>query len=198
VLRVDGPEGAGPLQQPGEGPQRAVIERDAADSGIGLARSDRYLTFGEVQALALAPLAGQKVGVDTQGYDRVAQANAAPFIQQGSGAPSAVRCNMVGLDQYFDTANTRWYTCTTAGSPGTWSANATGSITFADNEVPSGTIDGANETFVLAHAPSPPSSLQVFAGGMLQSGASYTLSGSTVTMTFAPLAGDSVVASYRY
>lgn len=81
-----------------------------------------------------AALYGQKVNVDTLGYDRVAQLNHASFVQTGTGAPTAAACNVPGLDQYFDTATTRWYTCTAAGAPGTWALNAGGSSASLDRE----------------------------------------------------------------
>jgi len=76
------------------------------------------------------------------------------------------------------------------------------SCTFADNEIPSGTIDGSNTTFTLAHSPSPTASLELFLNGQfVAQGSDYTLSGSTITFTFAPDAsfnGTPFKAFYRY
>lgn len=75
--------------------------------------------------------------------------------------------------------------------------------TFADNETPSGTINGANLTFTLAHTPSPAASLTCYKdnGFLIAGGADYTLA--TATMTFAsttstPQTGDSLKCNYRY
>lgn len=70
-------------------------------------------------------------------------------------------------------------------------------------ETPSGVIDGANDTFMLAHAPNPASSLNVNVNGVPQAeGAAYqfTLHGSVIIFNAAaiPLAGDVIVVSYQY
>lgn len=71
---------------------------------------------------------------------------------------------------------------------------------YADNETPSGTVDGANTTFTLAHSPSPAGSLQFFVNGQLlkSGGIDYTLLTNTVTTNFAPPTGSVLVAWYRY
>lgn len=71
---------------------------------------------------------------------------------------------------------------------------------FADDETPSGAINGINVTFTLAHGPSPAVSLQLFANGVLQlpAGIDYTLAGSTITFGVAPPGGTSLKAWYRY
>lgn len=59
------------------------------------------------------------------------------------------------------------------------------------SETPSGTINGVNVTFTLSAAPSPASSLFLFLNGsrLAPGGADFTLSGSTITFTFAPGTG---------
>jgi hypothetical protein len=73
---------------------------------------------------------------------------------------------------------------------------------FADAETPSGTIDGSNAAFTLAHSPSPAGSLQLFKNGrvMFPAGVDYTLSGGTITYTSGskPQTGDVHIAWYRY
>jgi hypothetical protein len=77
-----------------------------------------------------------------------------------------------------------------------------GGGSFADNETPSGTIDGANDTFTLAHTPSPAASLQLFKNGQLMEagGADYTLATATITYVSGaiPQTGDVHFAWYRY
>jgi hypothetical protein len=87
-------------------------------------------------------------------------------------------------------------------STDTWGTIAVLSGTNSDNETPSGTIDGSNTVFTLAHTPSPAASLTCFKnnGFLIAGGADYTLA--TATMTFVagakPLTGDSLRCNYRY
>ncbi len=74
--------------------------------------------------------------------------------------------------------------------------------TFADGELPVGTINGVNLTFTLAIAPNPALSLRLYKNGvLLQQNADYTLSGSTITFanqSITPQTGDSISAYYRH
>lgn len=75
-----------------------------------------------------------------------------------------------------------------------------GRETWSFNEGVSGTVNGINTTFTVAHTPNP-SSIMLFLNGIcLQPGAGndYTISTSTITMLFAPLTGDKLIASYMY
>lgn len=70
---------------------------------------------------------------------------------------------------------------------------------YADNETPSGTINGSNTAFTLANSPSPAGSLQLYLDGVGQIAATdYTLSGASVTFTSAPSTGGLLRAFYRY
>lgn len=75
--------------------------------------------------------------------------------------------------------------------------------TAVNNETPSGTFDGINATFTLAHTPLS-GTLQLFLNGAFQHpgvSADYTLSGSTITYNAAPSAAFSglpFTAVYRY
>jgi hypothetical protein len=70
---------------------------------------------------------------------------------------------------------------------------------FADAEVPSGTINGANTAFTLLRAPNPSTSLELFLNGVLQTqGVDYTLSTNTINFTTAPASGGALIAWYRY
>lgn len=74
-------------------------------------------------------------------------------------------------------------------------------INFADEEIPSGTVNGVNVTFTLAHIPSPAASLQLFVNGAQQwqnAAGDYTLSSSTITFLSAPLTGSTIICWYRY
>ena len=82
----------------------------------------------------------------------------------------------------------------------TFSAATVLSGTFADNETPSGTINGANTTFTLAHTPSPAASLTCFENGVNQraGGADFTLATATITYGVAPPTGSTLICSYRW
>lgn len=105
------------------------------------------------------------------------------------------------------TNGNKLFVLTTDGSilPGTTSiafAEISGgaSINFADNETPSGTINGSNQTFTLANTPTA-GSVKVYLNGILQdagAGNDYTISGSTITYLTAPISGDKIRANYRY
>lgn len=72
---------------------------------------------------------------------------------------------------------------------------------FVDDEIPTGTYDGSNLTFTLSQTPNPAASVKLFKNGaLLQQGADYTLSGSTITFarqSVTPQPGDSLYAYYR-
>jgi hypothetical protein len=83
-----------------------------------------------------------------------------------------------------------------------YSANPSNGLTnsnFVDKETPSGTIDGVNVTFTLSFSPVAGSD-HLYLNGMLQnsgSGNDYTISGTAITFTTAPIAGDVLLCSYR-
>ena len=74
--------------------------------------------------------------------------------------------------------------------------------TFVDNVAPTGTINGTNDTFTLANAPSPAGSLSLYKNGqlMIAGGADYTLSSLTIVYVAGaiPKTGDVHKASYRF
>jgi hypothetical protein len=71
---------------------------------------------------------------------------------------------------------------------------------FADEETPSGVVDGSNATFVLAAVPNPAASLVVHRNGIRQkAGLDYTLTANTIEFVPAavPQPGDTLLAGYR-
>lgn len=83
----------------------------------------------------------------------------------------------------------------------TLSFSATGaSANQSNNETPSGTINGVNAVFTLAHTPSPAASLKLYLNGAFQTagGEDYTLSGLTITFVNAPVSGSILRAFYDY
>lgn len=73
------------------------------------------------------------------------------------------------------------------------------STNFVDKEVPSGSINGANTSFVLANTPTAGTE-HVYLNGILQesgAGNDYTISSATITMLTAPLTGEKIRVTYR-
>jgi hypothetical protein len=72
--------------------------------------------------------------------------------------------------------------------------------TFVDGATPTGTIDHANTTFTVANAPIAGSFKLYHNGLRLKEGAGfdYTLSGTTVSMTWPPKTGTWLMVDYRY
>lgn len=84
-----------------------------------------------------------------------------------------------------------------------WNAtqNAWQPVSFSDQEILSGTVDGTNATFTLLNPPNPPAGLVLFRNGLAQlAGADYTISCNTVTFVPAviPQPGDLLIAWCRY
>lgn len=80
--------------------------------------------------------------------------------------------------------------------------NSTGSINFVTRETPSGTVNGTNDTFVLAHTPTSGSE-EVYVNGVQAepgSGNDYTISSATITFPVdnIPQTGDKIRVTYRY
>jgi hypothetical protein len=95
-------------------------------------------------------------------------------------------------------------TCT--GAQAVQTITASGGVTcittlsgsFADQEVPSGTLP--TTTFTLAHTPNPAASLTCFLNGVAQraGGADYTLATATMTFGTTVPSGSTLVCNYRY
>ena len=97
-----------------------------------------------------------------------------------------------------------------AGSNITLSDNGSGGITisatgggstinFSNNETPSGTVDGVNTAFTLAHTPASGGLFQLFRNGQFQQAATdYTRSGTSITYLYPPDIGDVLSATYTY
>ena len=64
-------------------------------------------------------------------------------------------------------------------------------------ETPSGSINGVNKNFVLTQDPTS-GSLKVFLNGLKDNAFTYSSPSKTVTMTTAPVVGQSIEAVYKY
>jgi hypothetical protein len=72
---------------------------------------------------------------------------------------------------------------------------------FADEEIPTGAINGVNNAFTLLNTPNPAASLLLIRNGiLLKQGTDYWISGKAVTFFggMLPQAGDTLQAFYRY
>lgn len=66
------------------------------------------------------------------------------------------------------------------------------------NEAVSGTVDGVNVTFTIAHTPTA-GTLQLYLNGArLKAGTDYSLVGTTITFTYAPPDPSIITADYLY
>lgn len=97
----------------------------------------------------------QKVPIPLPEYPRIApQLNAAPFVQTGAGAPTAIQCLIPGVDEYYDTSGNRLYVCTAAGAVGTWARS--NSIPYPDAGVAQATSSGWGSSLTLKTALADP------------------------------------------
>ena len=72
-------------------------------------------------------------------------------------------------------------------------------VTWVPDETPTGTIDGTNTTFTLAHTPNPTTTLLIFLNGLkLRPTTDFSVSGTTLTMVKAPRTGAILRVEYFY
>jgi hypothetical protein len=71
---------------------------------------------------------------------------------------------------------------------------------YVVGELPSGTINGSNDTFTLANTPIADTERVIINGVDLERGASndYTISGGTITFASPPETGDKIIVDYVY
>ena len=67
-----------------------------------------------------------------------------------------------------------------------------------DDETPTGTVNGSNKDFDLAHAPSPTSSLKCYVNGQrMRITEDYTFSARTISFLTAPPTGSILICDYH-
>ena len=106
--------------------------------------------------------------------------------------------NFVGLTLG---TNTHVLTADSTQSTGIkWAATGGVVPSFADEETPTGDVNGSNTEFTLANTPSPASSLQFVVNGQVltSGGEDFTLATATVTTVTAPPTGSVIRVWYRY
>ena len=100
-----------------------------------------------------------------------------------------------------DGADSVYWACYARRGPQGLKGDAGIAATNQSVEAPSGTMNGSNQTFTLAHTPA--GNIQLFYGGiMLREGVGYdfTISGTTITLLgeIKPVAGENLQAVYLY
>jgi hypothetical protein len=100
-----------------------------------------------------------------------------------------------------DGTDSAYWACYARRGPQGIKGDAGTAATNQSVEAPSGTMNGSNQTFTLAHTPA--GNIQLFYGGlMLREGVGYdfTISGTTITLLgdIKPVAGENLMAVYLY
>ena len=87
----------------------------------------------------------------------------------------------------------------TTVTPGGLPLELGGSSANFVEEIPTGTLNGVNKIFTLSFTPNPTGSLFLFLNGVLQViSVDYTVTGSTITFTAAPVSDDDMIAQYTH
>jgi hypothetical protein len=161
-------------------------------------RISGWLALGILFAVASIPAATLlNLATQVQGLLPVANGGSGVGTHTAHGVLIGEGTSAVATTAVGNTA--QCFLGSTGADPG-WGACPNGSISFADAEVPSGTINGSNTSFTLANAPSPAGSLILTKNGVVQKagGTDYTLSSLTITYAAAPVSGDALLAWYRF
>lgn len=111
------------------------------------------------------------------------------YVDQGS---------TYGEARFFCTSNTGGTLGSTAVTYVQDSSGTLSTSNFVTEETPSGSINGSNVTFTLANIPTSGTLALYLNGIRLRSGGTndYTISNNIITMTTAPISGDSLLADY--
>lgn len=172
------------------------------NGGTGTASTLTGLMRGSASAMTAAELSGDAT---TSGSNAVTVAKV-----NGTSVPTNAAADQAIVTTASATGS--WTSLPNCGSGNqalaystathTFSCQTITGANFADAETPSGTINGVNAAFTLAHTPSG-TSLALYKNGQLMvagAGADYTLSTSTVTFNSGaiPKTGDVLIADYRF
>jgi hypothetical protein len=163
----------------------------------GPATSTKTFTLPNASATILTSnsavtMAQGGTGITTNAADTLLQGTSSAWQTVAMPTTGTNGCAGTG-DKLLYSTTTHLFTCGT---------DQTTATNFADAETPSGTIDGSNAVFTLAHTPSPAASLKLFKNGqlMIAGGADYTLATATATYVSGakPQTGDVHIAFYRW
>lgn len=155
----------------------------AGSDGDVLRRSGTTLGFGQIATAGL--------GNSIVTYAKIQNVSATDKVlgrsSAGSGVVEEIACTSAGRALIDDADATAQRTTLGIGS-------------FADEETPSGTVNGTNDTFTLAHTPLS-GSLKLYKNGVrMRATNDYTLSTATITFVASqiPKSGSLLTADYRY
>ena len=84
------------------------------------------------------------------------------------------------------------------GAESTWVSAEAAVGRFVHDETPTGAVNGVNTSFALANSPVAGTLVLYEGGRRLLLTIDFSLSGSTITMTYAPPDGSALRADYRY
>jgi hypothetical protein len=168
------------------------------NGGTGTASTLTGLVRGSASAMTAAELSGD---ITTSGSNAatVVKINGTT-ITTNSAADQAIVTTASGVAAYSSIPNCTTGALSYATSTHTFSCATILTGTFSDAETPSGTINGSNVTFTLAHTPNPAADLACYEDGLEQraAGADYTLATATITYGTAPPTGTTLICNYRY
>jgi len=178
----------------GNGTLSSAFENGDTMDGKTLATGDRILLKDQTTASENGIYIVAASGAPTRATD------ADTYLEIQKGAFVVVEEGTAnGVTGWIQTA-----TLTSLSDNQTWSklTAAASSATLVVRETPSGTINGSNAIFTLAHTPVSGTE-QVFVNGVLQdpgSGNDYTISSGTITFESGsePLSGDKLRVTYTY
>lgn len=166
-----------------------VIDLVAADTSLTVLADNVAVKLDPARAITLVA-AGIGANVDGQSMNVVTNQLAVKIdvTRAISATGSGIGCVVDGT------------TIVTAGNALTIKPNVflAASMTII-RETPTGTVDGINTTFTLAHIPSPANTEMVHLNGILLepgAGNDYTISGLTITMLAAPPVGSRIKVNY--
>lgn len=162
--------------------------------GIVLSTGDRILLKNQASPAENGIYIVNASGVPTRSTDMDAWTEvpgAFVVVEQGTSNADTVWMCTSNQGGTINSTAINWQQIPT--SPGLTNSN------FIDKEIPSGDIDGVNSTYILSNTPVVGSE-HVYLNGLLQEsggGNDYTISGLTITMAVAPLAGEKLRVTYR-
>ncbi len=140
----------------------------------------------------------EEIDVLRKGIDSIPRGGGAKGMQiQVAGVKQQLTSQAVN---FIAGSNVTITTTMVNGIPTLSFSSSGASANQANNETPSGTINGVNTVFTLAHTPSPAASLKLYLNGAFQTagGEDYTLVADTITFVNAPLTGGILRSFYDY
>lgn len=121
-----------------------------------------------------------------------------PVLASGSGTKGDYYIVSVDGTTTLDTVSD-WYAGDWAVFNGSiWQKIDNTETPAVKNEIPTGTINGVNDTFILTKAAVDNDTLQLYSDGIRYSNSDYSLSGTTLTVSAAAIPSSEIVVDYFY